>query len=78
MMVLALLASIGRTQHGAGFIERPYHIQSVEEFERKLILCFRKYATHIGRNAVKKRPCRWFYICSLSRRTIYLQRQLYQ
>lgn len=56
------------------FIERPAHIQSAEEFERKLFV-LRKYATHIGSNAVKKDPV-GFYICSLSCRTLIYKGQL--
>jgi len=56
------------------FIERPDHIQSADEFERKLFV-LRKYATHIGSNAVKKDPI-GFYICSLSCKTLIYKGQL--
>jgi glutamate synthase (NADPH) large chain len=56
------------------FIERPSHIKSADEFERKLFV-LRKYATHIASNAVKKDPI-GFYVASLSCRTIIYKGQL--
>lgn len=56
------------------FIERPEHVKSADEFERKLFV-LRKYATHMTAIATKKDSI-GFYVASLSCRTLIYKGQL--